>query len=316
MTTGPDSISQFEQALRQKAARSRRRKRIVLVALAALALAPAGLFFQRLFVPHLFDEAFELSDEERAAAHEAVAKARETAASQKKKAEEALVAAHGKLGPAEASPCSYRLPMLEHGDPAHRRYSFPMTIVTEGKLAGVELPHGLSAEAAQIEQDVEETFYSARRLDALREDIARLEDARVGRPYHVVLVEALRKQPKVSAMGQTFDSGLFVGRAYLVEYATGRVACAADVIAGNSDEVKFQYTVNGWSSTEQAAAADALRRDLDVEVMRAVAEQMRAATEQEMPIERLAQVAEAVFRAEIAAADLDEPTDLDEPVEP
>lgn len=86
---------------------------------------------------------------------------------------------------------------------------------------------------------------------------------------------AIEDKPPSVASDDIYDSGRIYGTAYIYDLALGAVVCAAKVDALNSPGIKFDFVATGDSRL--VAEDDALKRDLEVRMQRAIATSMRDA---------------------------------------
>jgi len=159
--------------------------------------------------------------------------------------------------------------------PVHGRPAFPLLVLGRDELAG-PLPS----------QAVAEVLADARRaeghLAAGRFEEATLYARALDRPerfgYDVVLVANANK-PARALVGTTFEPGEIEGRAYLYDFASGKVVCRADVHAQSSRAIGFMYsdrTDTPPSLGPLASMEDAIREDMRVQTERAILHALRA----------------------------------------
>lgn len=90
--------------------------------------------------------------------------------------------------------------------------------------------------------------------------------------YDVVFVARAAKPPRALA-GNTFEPGEFEGRAYLFDFASGRVVCAGDVLARSSKEIGYVYSDRNDTPPSLGPAAslgEAIADDIRLETERAI----------------------------------------------
>jgi len=86
---------------------------------------------------------------------------------------------------------------------------------------------------------------------------------------------AIEDKPPTVANDDGYDSGRVYGTAYIYDLALGAVVCAAKIDVQNSPGIKFDFTATG--SARLTAERDALARDLEVRLQRAIAAELRDA---------------------------------------
>ena len=171
--------------------------------------------------------------------------------------------------------------LAQHGASAslvHRRAAFPLLIIDRAEPAGgVEdtMPSqaiaGVLADVRRAEAHlaagrfVEATLY-ARALD---------RPERFG--YEVVLLARANK-PVRALSGSAFEPGEIEGRAYVFDFASGRVVCAGDVTARSSREIGYVYSdrsdTPSWLGPVPSLG-DAIREDIRRQTERAIIEAVR-----------------------------------------
>lgn len=294
------------------AQRKKRRRKILFGVSGVVMLLPFVWIVQHQFFPHLFDEEFRLEGEELDQARLLVERVAGEGAKREGAIGKTVEQAVAKLGPDEARPCLHQLPT----PPKRNRNSkwqgqdwqFPFSVVTPELISTVKVVDPLGAQAHRLAARIEEPVYHEDVLADLRADLAYLDKGALRTlPYVVVFVVAARKDggmlPGLEGKRTRFNSGIASGRAFLIEHASGDVTCAADVLAVNSDYIRFEYTTQGVLDQTGSRYTDgnaALRFDLDAEVKRAVVRDMRAVGDAAIPFSELGARGEAFLKAQQA----------------
>ncbi len=107
---------------------------------------------------------------------------------------------------------------------------------------------------------------------------ARRAAERPGRGHQVIVLVGEEEKPLKT--GETFFPGRIRGHAFVYSGAERRFVCGGPVEATSSPDVNIRYTYMKGNFLDQASKASAageaaLARDLEVQVLRAVGEQLR-----------------------------------------
>ena len=137
-----------------------------------------------------------------------------------------------------------------------------------------------------LEQSVERVRQKVAAGEAKREDLSwarrRAESTRRSPPEVFLLVDHEEKGFVTAGMGEaTFTPSLLVGRAVVYGPDDGQFLCAADVRAQSSKDIPIYYRYFAENPLDQsfqasAAAQGALVRDLEVQVRRAISQNLRS----------------------------------------
>lgn len=275
----PDAEEPYAAVIRAEG----RRARIVLAAAVALLVAGGAHAASRSKdarrAPPRVTEASRA-----AAAHEAIFRARDHAAAAQVRFESSVREAIGAdvVPRSDLGACPIRLP--EASSAVRGRSAFPLLTIERAELKDT-LP---SQAIAEVLADVRR---AERHLAAGRYEEATLYARALERPerlgFDVVLVAKSAARPR-AVSGSEYVPGEIAGRAYLYDFASGRVVCAADVEAKSSKAVGYVFSDHADAPPALgplASMGDAISEDLRRETERAIARAMR-------------------FRAGPAAADL------------
>ncbi|MDB5217605.1 MAG: hypothetical protein JWO86_5532 [Myxococcaceae bacterium] len=154
------------------------------------------------------------------------------------------------------------------------RSAFPLLTVDHDGLDGT-LP---SQAVAGVLSDVRraETHLATGRFEE-----AKLYARALDRPerfgYDVVLVARTTREPR-AVSGKAYEPGEIEGRAYLYEFASGRVVCAGDVAAKSSKEVGYVYSDRSDTPPSLgpvASMGDAIHEDIRLQTERAIVAALR-----------------------------------------
>jgi hypothetical protein len=152
---------------------------------------------------------------------------------------------------------------------AHGRIPFPLLTIDRAELAGT-LP---SQAIADVLADVRR---AEGHLAAGRFEEATLYARALDRPerfgYDVVLI-AHASTPVQALSNTAFEPGAIDGRAYLYDFASGRVICAGDVTARSSPEIAYVYSDRNDTPASLgplASMGDAIKNDLRLQTDRAI----------------------------------------------
>jgi hypothetical protein len=154
------------------------------------------------------------------------------------------------------------------------RPAFPLLTIERAELTGT-LP---SQAVAGVLTDVRR---AEAHLAAGRVEEAKLYALALDRPerfgYDVVLVARAAKRPR-ALPGNQYEPGEIQGRAYIYEFASGRVVCAADVEARSSRAVGYVFSdrIDTPASLGPVASmGDAIEADIVLQTERAIVEGVR-----------------------------------------
>lgn len=155
-------------------------------------------------------------------------------------------------------------PSLVRGRP-----SFPLLVVDASELDGT-LPSQAIAEVLADTRRAEGHLAAGRFEEATL--YARALDREERFRYDVVLVTKANRRARALA-GNTFEPGEIEGRAYVYDFASGKVVCRGDVHAKSSRAIGYMYsdrTDTPPSLGPLASMDDAIREDLRRETERAI----------------------------------------------
>jgi hypothetical protein len=152
---------------------------------------------------------------------------------------------------------------------ASGRAAFPLLIVDRSDASGT-LP---SQAVAGVLADVHR---AEAHLAAGRFEEAQLYARALDRPerfgYDVVLVASATKKPRAIS-GSEFEPGEIEGRAYVFDFASGRVVCSGDVRARSSKEIGYVFSdrtdTPAWLGPV-ASMSDAISEDIRLQTERAI----------------------------------------------
>lgn len=168
--------------------------------------------------------------------------------------------------------CPIKLPSVS--SLLQRRMAFPLLIVDRKELADT-LP---SQAIARVLADVRRAEVH---LAAGRFEEATLYARALDQPDRfdsdVVLVARATKTVRALS-GNSYEPGELEGRAYVFDFASGRVVCAGDVKARSSQEIGYVYSDRNDTPASLgpvASMGDAIREDMRLQTERAVIEAMR-----------------------------------------
>lgn len=167
---------------------------------------------------------------------------------------------------ADLGACPFALPA---GSLASGRAAFPLLTIEQSDASGT-LP---SQAVAGVLADVHR---AEAHLAAGRFEEAQLYARALDRPerfgYDVVLVASTRKRPRALS-GNEFEPGDIEGRAYVYDFASGRVVCAGDVKAKSSKEIGYVFSdrtdTPAWLGPV-ASMSDAISEDMRLQTERAI----------------------------------------------
>ena len=236
----PEPDAPEEEPYAEVLRRQRRRARIV-SAVVLLSCGAGVLATARVAASQPVPTRPRISENERVdAAHRAAESVRRRAAEQQERfaanMRDAVLSNVSPSAEAAACPVQFARDEAVKGMTTARR--FPLLVVRESELADAlpsQVVADVLADATRAEKHIaaghfEEATLYARALD--RADRFGVE---------VVLVTKESQEAHVLSTG-AFSPGLLRGRAYLYEFASGRVVCAADVEAKTSKSIGYVYS--------------------------------------------------------------------------
>lgn len=169
---------------------------------------------------------------------------------------------------ADLGPCPVTLP-----EPAELTPAFPLLVAAAHDTAS--LP---SKAVAGLLEDVRRAEAHA---VAGRFEEASLYGAALARPgrlsHEVVLVASTWRRPRVTSPA-SYEPGELEGRAYLYDFTSGTVPCAADVRARSSPRIGFAYATTAdapASLGKDARLTASVDDDMNREIAREIARAMR-----------------------------------------
>jgi hypothetical protein len=152
--------------------------------------------------------------------------------------------------------------------------AFPLLTIDRADIAQV-LP---SQAVAGVLADVHRAEVH---LTAGRYEEAALYARALDRPerfgYEVVLLAAKNKPPRARS-GAEYEPGEIEGRAYLYDFASGRVVCAGDVHAKSSSSIGYTFSDRPDAPTRLSVVAsmsDAVTEDMRKQTERAIVDAMK-----------------------------------------
>lgn len=155
-----------------------------------------------------------------------------------------------------------------------RRGEFPLLVLERSEL-GETLP---SQRVAEVLADVRR---AESHLAAGRYEEAAIYGRALDRPerfgWDVVLVARASKKP-FARSGSEYEPGEIEGRAYVFDFASGRVICAGDVHATSSKAIGYSFSDRADAPARLGAVAsmgDAIDEDIRMQTHRAIAEAVR-----------------------------------------
>ncbi len=222
----------------------------------------------------LASDAATREEARRTRAREAIASAhRHAAEAQERFAAELRTAVTSEVAPREdlgACPITLTAP----GGIA-RGHAFPLVVVDRSEVEAGAVP---SQAVAEVLGDVRR---AEAHLAAGRYEEASLYAQALQHPgrlvLDVVLVATESKRPAATS-DSAFVPGEIGGRAYLYDFASQRVVCAADVRARSSPSIGYAYAIGidaPVASGRAASLRDAVELDMRAQLERAVASAMR-----------------------------------------
>lgn len=177
------------------------------------------------------------------------------------------------IGPrADLGACPIRLP--EASSLVKGRAAFPLLVIERADLKEALPSQAVAAVLSDVRRaekhvaagHYEEASLYARALD--RDDRFR---------YDVVLVAKQAKHPH-AVSGKEFTPGEVEGRAYLYDFASGKVVCAADITAKSSKEIGYVFSDRADAPSSLGAIAmmsDAIEEDIRLQTERAIVHEMK-----------------------------------------
>ena len=154
------------------------------------------------------------------------------------------------------------------------RKAFPLLIVHRAELADT-LPSQAIADVLADVRRAEGHLAAGRFEEATLYARALDQPERFG--YDIVLVARASKEVRAIS-GSAFEPGEVEGRAYLFDFASGRVVCAGDVKARSSKAIGYVYSDRNDTPASLgpvASMGDAIREDIRLQTERAIVEAMR-----------------------------------------
>lgn len=158
-----------------------------------------------------------------------------------------------------------------------RGRAFPLVVVTRADVDAANVPSRAIADVLADVSRAEEHLAAGRYEEATLYADALEHPGRL--VFDVVLVASKDEKPSVTS-DLSFVPGDIEGRAYLYEFASRRVVCAADVRAKSSNAIGYAYSIGIADDAPPAAGRaasmkDAVDLDMEMQIERAVALGMR-----------------------------------------
>jgi hypothetical protein len=128
--------------------------------------------------------------------------------------------------------------------------------------------------ASYVERELEGE-HTSRAASRLLEEAKRIEGTTT--LWEVTFLVDREIEP-VGLLNEQYESGVIGGRAYLFDYRTQKVECAALVVGENSESVKFSFHTRSVAPNPTEGMLEfgqALKKDLRISTYREVAERMR-----------------------------------------
>lgn len=154
------------------------------------------------------------------------------------------------------------------------RTAFPLLTVERSELGGTLPSQAVAGVLADVRRAQDH-------LAAGRFEEATLYAQALGRPerfgYDVVLVTTTLKKP-LAHSGTEYEPGAIEGRAYVYDFASGRVVCAGDVKAKSSREIGYVFSDRVDTPARLgpvASMSDAILEDLRLQTERAIVDAVR-----------------------------------------
>lgn len=220
------------------------------------------------------NDAASREEARRTRARDAIAAARRSATdAQERFADELRAAVTSGVGPREdlgACPAALAVPTG-----IARGHAFPLVVADRGEVEARKVP---SQAIAEVLADVRR---AEAHLAAGRYEEAALYAQALAHPGRLVLdvvVVATKDERPTSTSDASFVPGSVEGRAYLYDFASQRVVCAADVHAKSSSSIGYAYAIGHdapAAAGRTASLKDAIELDMRIQIERAVATAMR-----------------------------------------
>jgi hypothetical protein len=154
------------------------------------------------------------------------------------------------------------------------RSAFPLLTVDRSELQGTLPSQAVAGVLADVRRA--EAHLAAGRFEEAKLYGRALDRAdRFG--YDVVLVAHNAKEPR-AVSGREYEPGEIEGRAYLYDFASGRVVCAGDVAAKSSKEIGYVYSDRSDTPPSLglvASMGDAIHEDIRLQTERAIVAAVR-----------------------------------------
>lgn len=267
----PETEEPYARLLRMQQRRARVAASVAGCVLGALAVAAIG---RPAPAKEIASDAASREEARRTRAREAIASARRHAdEAQERFASELRAAVTSGVAPREdlgACPIALSIP-----SGIARGHAFPLVIVDGGEVEAGAVP---SQAIAEVLGDVRR---AEAHLAAGRYEEAALYAEALQHPGRLVLDVALvaktAKRPEWTS-DAAFLPGEIDGRAYLYDFASQRVVCAADVHARSSSSIGYAYAVGAdapLGAGRSASLKDAIELDMRAQIERAIAGAMR-----------------------------------------
>lgn len=249
----PDPADDYEAELRGGARRGRQRSLFAMV-VAGLGVAAASMWRSPPPPP---------APDPAAAVRVELDQVRAHAAAQRRKLIAAVEAAHARNAEG-TEPCPTVLPEATRLHPR----AFPFTIALgEPRTWASPSVDRVFADAARAEAHL----VAGRALDGALHAKAVAASRHL---THEVVVVPDAFTPPVGKDARTFQPGEIAGRAYLYDFAAGRVTCAGDVYAKSSRRVEYTYADGAPTIAPRRGLVSSLDVDLDVRLQRDIAESL------------------------------------------
>ena len=152
--------------------------------------------------------------------------------------------------------------------------AFPLLVVDRKEVAETLPSQAIAAVLADVRR-------AEGHLAAGRFEEATLYARALDRPDrfgHDVVLVARAARPARALSGSSYEPGEVEGRAYLFDFASGRVVCAGDVKARSSKGIGYVYSDRNDTPPSLGAVAsmgEALREDVRLQTERAIIEAVR-----------------------------------------
>lgn len=151
------------------------------------------------------------------------------------------------------------------------RTSFPLLTVDRAEVGGAGTLPSQAVAAVLADVRLAESHLAAGRFEEAALYGRALDRAeRFG--YDVVLVAQADKKPRALS-GSAYEPGDIAGRAFVYDFASGKVVCAGDVHAKSSRSIGYVYSDRNDAPASLGAIAsmsDAIREDIYLQTERAI----------------------------------------------